>query len=100
LRTAVGSPTIHSLNTRRAITGLLAAAIAVAAFWAYSKRGKGPAPKAEPTAIVDGATLDFSGGKAVVGPSASDKAAIETAVRQIDEATKSVTFPDEPAQKN
>jgi hypothetical protein len=55
--------------------------------------------KAEPTPIVDGATIDFSGGKAVVGTSASDKAAIDSAVRQIDDAVKSVTFPADPAQK-
>jgi hypothetical protein len=90
------------LNTRRIISGLVAAAVVIAALWAYVYRT--PArPKDVPVAanvpvtpIVDGATIDFSSGKPVVGAADADKASMDSAVKQIDEANKSVTFKADP----
>ena len=54
-------------------------------------------PKPE-VAIQDGKTLDFSSGKPVVKDTAKEKAAIEKAVREMDEAAKGVTFGSPPAK--
>jgi hypothetical protein len=90
---------LPSLNTRRVISSLIGAAVTIAALWAYAYRAP-VAPKPAPvTPIVDGATLDFSGGKPSVGTSAADKAAMDAALKQIDEANKSVTFPADTAAK-
>ncbi len=43
-------------------------------------------------AIQDQKTLDFSSGKAVVKDDAAEKAAIEAALKEIEEATQGVTF--------
>ncbi|HEY5229223.1 MAG TPA: hypothetical protein VIJ19_11825 [Opitutaceae bacterium] len=97
------------MNTRRVISSLIGAAVTIAAIWAYAHRA--PVAPAAPAAlvatkpapvtpIVDNATIDFSSGKPTMTSSAADKAAIDAAVKQIDEATKSVTFPaDTPAKK-
>jgi hypothetical protein len=97
---------IPSLNARRAIVILIGAAAMAGALWAYAYRAPvvatpltvvaKPAPV---TPIVDGATLDFSGGKPAVGTSAADKAAMDAALKQIDEANKSVTFPADTTAK-
>jgi hypothetical protein len=55
------------------------------------------APTPTPVPIQDGKTLDFSGGKAVVKDNADDKAALDQGLKEIDEATKSVTFSALPA---
>jgi maltose-binding protein MalE len=43
-------------------------------------------------AIQDGKTIDFSSGKPVVKDSAKEKAAIDKAVKEMEEAAKGVTF--------
>lgn len=45
-----------------------------------------------PVTIEDGKTIDFSSGKPVVKDSTKEKAAIDAAVKEIDEATKGVSF--------
>lgn len=50
------------------------------------------------TAATERKTIDFSSGQPVVKDSAEDKAAIDAAMKDIAEATKSVTF-DPPPQK-
>lgn len=55
------------------------------------------APTPTPVPIQDGKTLDFSGGTAVVKENADDKAALDQGLKEIDEATKSVTFSAIPA---
>jgi hypothetical protein len=44
------------------------------------------------TAIQDQKTIDFSGGRAQVRNESADKAALEAGLREIEEATKGVTF--------
>lgn len=48
--------------------------------------------QADPVAIEDGQTIDFSSGKAVVKDTSEDQAAMEKAKKEIDEATADVTF--------
>jgi hypothetical protein len=52
-------------------------------------------------AIQDGKTIDYSSGKPVVKDTEKEKAAIEKAVKEMDEAAKGVTFrsPQPPAKK-
>jgi hypothetical protein len=63
---------------------------AVALLLARWKTGGGkPAPE---VAIQDGKTIDFSSGRPVVKDTAKEKASIDKAVREMDEAAKGVTF--------
>jgi hypothetical protein len=57
------------------------------------------APPAPPVniAIEDGQTIDFSSGQPVVTESAEDRAALEHAKREMEEAAKDVTFSPKPA---
>lgn len=59
-------------------------------------------PPAEPVdlAKTDGKTIDFSSGQAVVKDSAEDQAAIAAALKDIEEASKGVTFAPRPAPAN
>jgi hypothetical protein len=55
------------------------------------------APAAKPIDLTkhDGAAIDFSSGRPVVKDTPADRAAVAQAVKEMDEATKDVTF--EPA---
>jgi hypothetical protein len=85
------------------VVGIL---VTIAAIWAYFYKPAIPvslppslpaATKDTPvTPIVDGAAIDFSTGKPVVSTSAADKASMDAAVKQIDEAAKGVTFKADP----
>lgn len=73
---------------------IISGAVTAAALWLYaSQPGRTVVP------IQDGKTIDFSDGTAVVRDGAADKAAIDAAVKQMDAASKDVTFPAEPAPK-
>jgi hypothetical protein len=87
---------IPSVNRRLIVTVLIAAA-AAAAFWAIRRQAHQDA--AEPVAIQDGKTIDFSGGAPVVRDTAADKAAMDAAVKQMDAAAGSVTFHPDPEPK-
>jgi hypothetical protein len=58
--------------------------------------GPPPAPPVN-IAIEDGKTIDFSSGQPVVTDSAEDRAALERAKREMEEAAKDVTFSPKPA---
>jgi hypothetical protein len=88
------------LKKSRIISGLVGAAAVVAALWAYVHRAPVVARDVPVTPIVDGTAIDFSSGKAVVGTSAADKASMDAAVKQIDDAAKGVTFKADPPKKN
>lgn len=50
-------------------------------------------PRRQPeVAIQDGKTIDFSSGRAVVKDSAKEKASIDKAVKEMEEAAKTVSF--------
>ncbi len=55
-----------------------------------------PAPVKNEIAIEDGKTIDFSPGIAVVKDEADEKAALARALKEMDEATKNVTFGPTP----
>ncbi|HEY1794099.1 MAG TPA: hypothetical protein VGG34_14380 [Opitutaceae bacterium] len=80
---------------RKPIALIIGAAAAAAAFWAYGTQRRHPAP----VPIVDGKTIDFSTGRPVVREDPADKAAVDAAVRDIDQAVKGVTFTPQPAPK-
>ncbi len=88
------------MKKSRIISGLVGAAAVVAALWAYVHRAPAVARDVPVTPIVDGTAIDFSSGKAVVGTSAADKASMDAAVKQIDDAAKGVTFKADPPKKN
>jgi hypothetical protein len=103
------------LNRSRLIALLVATVAAGVALWFYlvplrrapAAGATAPAqelvllptrsPSPTPVPIPDGKTLDFSGGSAVVKTTAGDKAALDQGLKEIDDATKSVTFPANPA---
>lgn len=63
-----------------------------------------PPLPAEPVAIQDRKTIDFSSGRPVVKDSAQDRAIIDAAVKEMDEAAKNVRFdptaPQPPVKKS
>jgi len=80
------------VDKRRALSLAVAATATFAALWAYVTQPRAT-PRHRPVVpIQDGQTIDFSGGRPVIKDSAAD-----AALKQIDEATTSVTFPAEPA---
>lgn len=82
------------MTPRRTTSVLVAAAATAAVIWAYvSHRGTVPPG---PVPIQDGKTLNFSNGSPQVGDSAADKAALDAGVKEIDEATKNITFSPQP----
>jgi len=54
---------------------------------------KAPVPPEVDLAKHEGQTIDFSSGKPVVRDSPADQAALKQGLREIEEATKDVTFP-------
>lgn len=71
--------------TRRLILIVIAVALGTALGYWYTHR--------HPTVkIEDGKTIDFSSGKPVVKDSAEDRKAIDAAVKEMDEASKGITF--------
>jgi hypothetical protein len=85
------------VEARRSLSLLIALVLAAAALWAYGSQRR-RVPSLVP--IRDGATIDFSRGAASVRDGPEDKAAIDAAVKKMDEASKSVVFtPDPPKTK-
>lgn len=99
LRTAARCPTLPSLNNRRIFPLLISAAATAAALWTYASQPRAAARNSVPVAIQDGKTLDFSSGRPVIKDSAADKAALDAAVKEMDAASKDVTFPADSKQK-
>jgi hypothetical protein len=87
---------IPSLNKRRVVTTLISAAVTAAALWAYGSRARWKSRPPAPIAIQDGKTIDFSSGSPVIRDTPADKAEIDAAVKAMDAAAKTVTFPAEP----
>jgi hypothetical protein len=82
------------VSQRRIASVLVAVAATVALLWAYGLRlGGGRAAPPSPVPIQDAKTINFSNGSPVVGNSAADKAALDAGVKEIDDATRNITFP-------
>jgi len=87
------------VKNRRVIPLLISAAATAAALWAYGTQPRLAVRGQAAVPIADGKTLDFSSGKPVIRDGAADKAALDAAVREIDEASKDVTFPADSGKK-
>jgi hypothetical protein len=83
---------------RRLLAALLGAGAAAAALWFYLRPHAVPTPPPV-VPIADGKAIDFSTGKAVVRSTAADKQAMDAALKEMDEATKNVTFQADPPKK-
>ena len=81
---------------------LIAVAIGVAlGSWLYRRAAPGTAGASAPkptVAIQDRKTIDFSSGKPVVKDSKQEQAIIDSAVKEMDEAAKSVHFDPPPSR--
>jgi hypothetical protein len=78
----------------KALALLLLFAIAllmIAVRWFYFRPHPAPA-NSPPVTIQDGKTIDFSSGKPVVKDNPEEKAIIDRASREMEEAAKNVTF--------
>lgn len=72
---------------------LLVGGLILGATAAYFLPSRPPAETAEPpVAIQDGKTIDFSSGRAEVRDTPEDRAALESAVKEMEAAAKEVTF--------
>lgn len=77
----------------RLVLLFLALLAGVALAWRHEQRRRA----ARPVPIEEGKTIDFSSGRAVVRDSSADRAALEAASREMDEAARDVTFaPTQP----
>lgn len=87
------------MNLRRAISLLVSAIATAAAFWCYASQPRRAPGGLAIVPIQDGKTIDFSDGTPTVRDSAADRAAMEAAVKEMDAASKDVSFPADPAPK-
>jgi len=86
-----------ALSTRSLAPIALTAAATAAALWIYVSHGRrAHRPAAAPVPIQDGKTIDFSSGSPVVKEDPANKAKMDAALKAIDAATRTVTFPAEP----
>lgn len=99
MRTSARCPTLPSLKNPRALSLLIGAAATAAALWAYASQPRTAGRTMVPVAIQDGKTIDFSSGRPVTRDGAADKAALDAAVKEIDAASKDVTFPADSTGK-
>jgi uncharacterized protein HemX len=74
------------------------AALGIAATLAFVVQRRAVQTKPE-IAIQDGKTIDFSSGRPVVKDSAAEKAALEKAVKEMEEAAKGVILTSPPPAK-
>jgi hypothetical protein len=90
---------IRSLKRRRAKSLLIATAATAAALWAYASQPRSPVRSPAVVPIQDGKTIDFSSGAPVIKDSAADKAVLDASVKEMDAASKDVTFPADSKEK-
>ena len=88
---------------RKSVLTLIAVAAGVALGYWLNRPAPAPAtpvapPATAPVAIQDRKTIDFSSGRPVVKDSAQERAIIDAAVKEMDEAAKNVRF-DPPAPR-
>ena len=86
-----------ALNRRRTASLAIAAAATGAALWMYLSHGRAAhRGRPEPVPVQDGKTIDFSGGSPVVREDPASRAKMDAALKEIDAAAGTVTFPAEP----
>ena len=84
---------------RRIASLLLATMVTAAALLTYAFQPRLVHREPDVVTLQDGKTIDFSGGTAEVRNSAADKAAMDKAVKDMDAASSTVTFPADPPPK-
>ena len=77
----------------------MSAATTAAALWAYGFQPRRAHPFPALVPIQDGKTIDFSDGSPAVKDGPADRAAIDAAVKDMDAASRDVSFPAEPPPK-
>ena len=87
------------MSNPRVIPFLIGAAATAAALWTYASQPRPAGARPAVVSIQDGKTIDFSNGSPAVKDGPADRAAMDKAVREMDEASKDVTFPAETQQK-
>jgi hypothetical protein len=91
------------VKSKRVVLTLLAAAaiiavlLAVRHFRTAASRTDLAGKANAPVEIRDGKTIDFSSGKPVVKDSSQEKAIIDAAVKEMEDATRNVSFAPTPA---
>ncbi len=78
---------------------LISAAATAAALLAYGLQPRPPARAPAVVPIEDGKTIDFSSGRPVIKDDPANKATLDAALKEMDEASKGVTFPATAPQK-
>jgi hypothetical protein len=76
---------------RNVLLLIISVGVGAALMWWFARQHAQPKTKPEVT-IKDGQTIDFSSGHPVVSDSQKDKAIIDAAVKEMDEAARGVTF--------
>jgi hypothetical protein len=90
---------LRSLNSRRAISLVVSGAVTAATLWTYGSQPRLAHSPGSMVPIQDGKTIDFSGGSPAVTDSPADRAAVAAAVKDMDAASRDVSFPADPARK-
>jgi hypothetical protein len=90
---------IRLLKRRRFSSLLISTAATAAALWVYATQPRSYVRNPIIVPIQDGKTIDFSSGAPVIKDSAADKAALDASVKEMDAASKDVTFPADSKQK-
>jgi hypothetical protein len=86
---------MRALNRRRIASLAVAAAAVAAVLWIYLSHGR-RAHRAEAVPIQDGKAIDFSNGSPVVKDDTANKAKMDAALKEIDAASRTITFQAEP----
>lgn len=87
------------MDRRRLLAALVGAGVTAAALWFYAAQPRRARPAPAVVPIADGKTIDFSSGAPRIRDSAADQAVIGASVKEMDEATRSVTFQGDPPKK-
>ena len=77
----------------------MSAAATAAALWSYAAQPRRVHAAYAVVPIQDGKTIDFSGGEPAITDSPADRAAVSAAVKDMDSASRDVSFPADPTPK-
>ena len=83
----------RAVEAQRPAALVLATLLTLAGLWAYASQPRRALPFVP---IEDGKTIDFSSGRPAVHDGPAERAAMDAAVKRMDEAAKDVTFPPDP----
>lgn len=84
---------------QRLVVRLVLLVIVLGVWYFLRPDADGPRPMPAEVPIEDGKTIDFSSGKAEVRNTTDDQAAMEAALKEMEEASKDITFGASPAKQ-